>query len=154
MTQALALRPSATQIGDPSNDFDLNDLRIFDSVPDHRDYGIVALQGLVVIYNISPIRREGIIDGAFYVRESQRPASCRSWQDWLRDEWDDRDRKVGPNSPLTITREVVQAVRWPRRGKEADNWAVRLASGFTDGPYYDWWFGRDFVGKVVGIYRP
>lgn len=153
MTQAVALRASLPQVADPVDDFDVQDLRIFDHIPDHPDYGIVALRGSALIYDISPIHSEGIVEGAFYVRESQRPVACRPWQDWLRDEWEDRDRRAGPNVPLAVTREVVRAVRWPR-AKEVDNWAVRLASGFTDGPYYDWWFGRDFVGKVVGIYRP
>lgn len=151
MTQALAIRTSVPQVVDPVDEFDLHDLRIFDSVPEDRDYGIIALKGIVVVYDGRPLSIEGVIEGAFYVREHQRTHA--PWQDWLRREWEDRDRRCGPNVPLSVSREVVQAVRWPR-GKDGDNWAVRLSSGFTDGPYYDWWFARDFVGKVVGIYRP
>jgi len=154
MAQALALRSSVPQVVDPADDFEMDELLIFDSVPDHRDFGIVALKGLVAIYDTTSIYREGIIEGSFYVRENQRPAGHRPWQDWLRDEISHPERNVGPHSPLTTSREVVRAVRWPRSDKDSDNWAFRLASGFTDGPYYDWWFGRDVIGKVVGIYRP
>lgn len=153
MEQALALPTSVPQTIDPASEFDLHDLRIFTSIPDHRDYGVVAMHGMVVVYDLRPIYTEGIVEGAFYVRESQSPAASRRWSDWLRDEWNDSDRgRIGPNVPLTTRREVVQAVRWPAGG--TDSWAARLSSGFTDGPYYDWWFGRDFVGKVVGVYRP
>lgn len=153
MEQALALRARLPQHVDPADEFDLHDLRIFTSIPDHRDYGIVAMHGMVVVYDVRPICTEGIVDGAFYVRENQSPAAARPWSDWVRDEWKDCDRgRAGPTSPLITRREVVRAVRWPRGG--ADSWALRLTSGFTDGPYYDWWFGRDFVGKVVGVYRP
>lgn len=153
MAQAVATCPSVPQVIDQGDDFGLHDLRIFDHIPDHRDYGIVALRGLVVIYDVKPLHTEGVIEGAFYVREHQYPRACRPWQDWLRSEWDERDRRAGPYSPLVITREVVRAIRWPRPG-ETNNWAARLASGFIDGPYYDWCFGHNFVGKVVGIYRP
>lgn len=147
--QALALSASVPAVRPPEDEFDPQDFRVFTSIPDHRDFGIVALRGLVVIYDETPLHTEGIIEGAFYVREHQRPTSG-IWDDWLRREWDDRDRRHGPNVPLKVSREVVRAVRYPR----SDHWAVRLASGFTDGPYHDWWFGRDFVGKVVGIYSP
>ena len=154
---ALAVLPAPRRLPatlDDAEEFDFSGLRIYAHVPDHRDFGIVALKGIVAVYDVKPLHSEGIVEGAFYVRESQRPACARDWQDWLRDEWNDRDRRAGPNAPLTVTREVVRAVRWSRSDRDTDNWAARLASGFTDGPYYDWWFGRDFIGKVVGIYQP
>lgn len=154
---ALAVLHAPKQLPANSNDadeFDFSGIRIFAHVPDHRDLGIVALKGIVAVYDIKPLYSEGIVEGAFYVRESQSPAGCRPWQDWLADEWEERGRRrAGPTSPLITRREVVRAVRY-RRSDQEDNWAARLSSGFTDGPYYDWWFGRDFVGKVVGIYRP
>jgi len=134
----------------PTTDFDLHGLRIFTSVPDHRDYGIVALHGMVVIYDERPICMEGVLEGAFYVRESQYPVSGMPWDSWLRAEWDDRTPRIQPRSRLKIRREVVQAMRWPY----ADNWSVRLSSGYVDGPYHDWAFGHDFLGKVVGLYQP
>lgn len=153
MAQVLATCPSVPQVVDQSDDFDLHDLRVFDRIPEDSDYGIVAFRGLVAIYDIKPLRSEGIVEGAFYVRERQYPRACLPWEAWLRLEWEDRDRRSSPYSPLAITREVVRSIRWPRP-RETNSWAVRLASGFIDGPYYDWCFGRDFVGKVVGIYRP
>lgn len=158
MTQVLISPPVATGRADgalacaPRGDegFDFSGLRRFTAVPDHRDFGIVALRGMVIVYDETPLSCEGIIEGAFYVRESQRPRSLMSWETWLKRERDDLDRRVGPVSPLQIRREVVQAVRWPRGG----HWALRLASGFTDGPYYDHAFGLDLIGKVAGIYLP
>jgi hypothetical protein len=132
------------------NDFDFSSFRIFTSVPDHRDYGIVALRGMVVIYDERPLHQEGIVAGAFYVKESQRPRSGMMWESWLLRENEDQRRRCGPAGPLAIQREVVQAVHWPHAG----DWSVRLPSGFVDGPYCDWVFGTDFIGKVVGIYLP
>lgn len=153
MGQVLALRPVVPQIVDPADEFEIHDLSIFERIPSGRDFGIVALHGKVVVYDSRPLSVEGVVEGAFYVRERQAPAGCRPWRDWVQDEFADACRRAGPGSPLITSREVVQAVRWPR-DKGENSWAVRLSSGFTDGPYYDWWFGRDFVGKVVGIYRP
>jgi len=133
-----------------SNEFDFSHFQIFTSVPDHRDYGIVALRGMVVIYDERPLHQEGIIAGAFYVRENQRPRSGMMWECWLRHENEDQRRRCGPAGPLAIQREVVQAIRWAY----GDDWAIRLPSGFVDGPYSDWAFGTDFIGKVAGIYLP
>lgn len=130
--------------------FDFSSFRVFTSVPDHRDFGIAALRGMVVVYDESALHREGVLAGGFYVRESQRPRSGMVWASWLEREQEDRRRRCGPSGPLEIRREVVQAIRRP-----GDNgWAVRLASGHIDGPYYDWAFGTDFIGKVVGVYLP
>jgi hypothetical protein len=148
--QAIALSAPVPAVGSENDEFDPQDFQVFTSIPDHRDFGVVALRGMVVIYDEKPLQTEGIIEGAFYVRESQRTNAGYDWEEWLRRELEDRARRCGPFSPLKTSREVVRAVRWPR----SDDWAVRLAGGFTDGPSYDWWFGRDFVGKVVGIYSP
>jgi hypothetical protein len=150
MRQALTVRPSLPAIPPTPSDFSFHGFRIFTSVPDHPDYGTVALHGMVVIYDERPIHMEGLVEGSFYVRESQHPVAAMAWESWLKSEWEDRARRGQPRSPLKTRREVVQAMRWPY----ADNWSVRLSSGFVDGPYHDWAFGYDFVGKVVGIYRP
>ncbi|MGN6377151.1 MAG: hypothetical protein ACTHMG_16570 [Sphingomonas sp.] len=149
MERAIALRASPLPPMPLDDGFNPREFRVFTSIPEHRDFGIVALKGLVIIYDEALLHTEGVIENAFYVRERQRPVSG-IWDDWLRREWDDRDRRHSPNVPLKVSREVAQAVRWPR----SDHWALRLPSGFTDGPYHDWSFGRDLIGKVVGIYRP
>ena len=134
----------------PDDGFDLKSLRRFTSVPEHPDFGIVALRGMVIIYDEAALHREDVIEGAYYVRESQRPHSMLAWEKWLQREWEKRTRRAGPAGPLQTRREVVQAVRWPR----GEHLALRLASGFTDGPYKDRWFGVDLIGKVIGIYLP
>jgi len=146
-----ALVRAGTAVAQPAEPgFDFSSFRVFTSIPDHRDYGIVALRGMVVVYDERPLHQEGVIAGAFYVRESQRPRGGMMWESWLRLECDDRQRRVGPAGPLAIRREVVQAINWPYE----DDWAVRLPSGHVDGPYHDWAFGTDFIGKVAGIYLP
>ena len=130
-------------------DFALADMAVFTVIPVNF-HGIVALGGMVAVYATDLIDREGILEGAYYVRESQRPAACMAWEQWLQREVEERYRRVGPRSPLQIRREVVQAIRWP----SADDWSLRLASGYVDGPYHDWAFGCDLIGKVVGIYHP
>lgn len=133
-----------------TSEFNLHDLRIFTSIPDDRFHGIVALRGLVVIYDNEILHREAIIERGFYVRESQYPAAGYSWESWLEREREDISSRTQPRGRLEVRREVVQAIRWP-----SDNrWSLRLPSGFVDGPYYDWAFGSDLVGKVVGIYQP
>jgi hypothetical protein len=150
MNALVQIRPGSA-ITPPAAGFELSGLSIFTAIPEHR-HGIVAMRGMVVVYATDLIGREGIIEGAFYVRESQRPPSCLPWATWLREAVADeaQRRVVGPLSPLTIRREVVQTIRWPRH----DDWAVRLESGWVDGPYHDWAFGHDLIGKVVGIYHP
>lgn len=130
--------------------FDLSSMRVFTSVPEGSSVGIATLRGMVVIYDERPLHEEGVVAGAFYVREKQQPRSCRAWVSWLSDEWENRSSHVGPASPLTIRREVVMAIRWPNEG----DWSVRLSGGHVDGPYHDWAFGRDFIGKIVGVYLP
>jgi len=139
----------APALPDPA--FTLADMAIFTAIPAH-DHEVAALNGMVVVFNAVSIHREGILEDAFYVRESQQPAACMSWESWLKLEASERDlsRMGCPRSPLRIRREVVQAIRWPY----ANNWSVRLASGHIDGPYHDWAFGRDLIGKVVGLFLP
>lgn len=146
-------RPATPALLDP---FELPELTVFRSIPAH-GYGIVPLRGMVAVYDTLAHSIEGIVDGGFYVREAQRPASAMQWESWLRAEvqaFQREPRSHRPHSPLAITREVVMAVRWPRSDKPEHDRAWRLDSGFTDGPYYDWAFGCDVVGKVVGIYLP
>ena len=130
--------------------FEFPDMRIFDTIPIHDDYDVVAVRGAVAVLDRVIVRREGVLDGSFYVRESQRTPACMPWDDWHRRELEDQSHGVRLRSRLKIRREVVRAIRWPH----GDCWALRLASGFVDGPYHDWAFGSDLIGKVVGIYRP
>ena len=144
-----ALQPALPDANDSDSPFDFSDLRIFTSIPPHH-YDVVVMRGLVVVYDTECLGREGVQIGKLYVRESQRPPSCMPWEAWLDQEWKDRDRRGGPVSRLHTHREVVQAVNWPHE----DDLALRLASGWTDGPYREWAFGMDLIGKVVGIYAP
>jgi len=151
---ALQLAQPAREIAPPIADdgFNLHDLRVFTSIPRYH-HDVVVLRGMVVVFETDGRCREGFIqEGSFYVRESQYPVANMSWDSWLDMECERRAKYKGlqPRSPLSIRREVVRAVRWPR----SDNWALRLSSGFTDGPYHDWAFGCDLIGKVVGIYHP
>ena len=132
-------------------EFDVGDFQVFREIPEDRDVGIVSLRGAVLVYDAGPLHREGILDGAYYVREHQRPTASMQWKQWLELEYGDAVKgSHGPTGLLRTTREVVQARRMP----VGDRWGLRLASGITDGPYHDWAFGRDLVGKVVGMYRP
>jgi hypothetical protein len=127
-------------------------MAIFATIPAH-GYGIVVLRGMVAVYDTEILHREDVQEGAFYVRESQRPPSCLPWVTWLREAVADEaeHRTVGPHSPLVIRREVVQAIRWPY----PEDWALRLEGGsWVDGPYREGAFGRDLVGKVVGLFIP
>lgn len=142
VSRPLALTPDAG--------FDLHGLRIFTSIPDHRDFGIAALMGMVAVYDEKLLHTEGIIEGGFYVRESQHPHSGLGWEGWLQHELRDSSPRSQPRSPLKTRREVVRAIRWPYK----EQWSLRLSSGYVDGPYHDWAFGSDFVGRVVGIYHP
>lgn len=148
-TTALVIADPQPRLPAVEDRFDLTELQIFERIPE-RGHGVAVLRGLVVVYETNSIHYEGIVEGAFYVRERQRPAAGMVWDSWLRREWEDRTPRIQPRAMLCIDREVVRAIRWPG----PDDWAVRLASGHVDGPYFDWAFGTDFVGKVVGIYQP
>lgn len=153
MSTALQLiEPSGHEpapLDDQPAGFDFSDLRIFTSIPKYH-HDVVAMHGLVVVYDTGCIGREGIQIGKLYVREHQRPYAMRNWEEWLKHEWDERERRCGPAVRLRTNREVVQAIHWPRE----DGLSLRMASGGVDGPYHDWAFGTDLIGKVVGIYRP
>jgi hypothetical protein len=151
MGAALAL---STQLpaAPPRSDFDLQDLRLFDRIPEfHHD--IVALDGMVVVYDTYILGCEGVQDGSFYVIEHQYPVAGMRWESWLQFEWDDehRKRRAQPRSPLKTSREVIRAVRCP---SGEDRWWFKLASGFSDGPIHGWSVGHNFVGKVVGLFHP
>ena len=146
MGTALATTPKLER--PPSTvEFDLPRMQIFTHVPEHRDSGIVVLEGMVFVFDRHLVRVEGFLEGSFYVREHQRPVAGMSWETHDRL---NREHGRQMRSRIDVDREVVQAIRWP----SAKEWALRLASGFVDGPYYDWGFGHDLIGKVVGIYRP
>ncbi len=150
MNALVRIKPTTAVALPEAPAFDTSGFAIFTSIPRHR-HGIVPMLGMVVVYATDLIGREGILEGALYVREGQRPY-CGSWEHWLRLEVEaERERRLcGPQGLLRITREVVQAIRWPYD----DAWSLRLASGHVDGPYKEWAFGLDLIGKVVGIYRP
>lgn len=145
----LASRPPNVPATEQQCPFDFSDLRIFTSIPPHH-YDVVVMCGLVVVYDKECMGREGVQPGRLYVREGQRPYSSFRWEEWLKREWADRDRRAGPIGRLQTTREVVQAINWPQDG----DLALRLATGGVDGPYHHWAFGLDLIGKVVGLYLP
>lgn len=124
------------------------DLAAYNFVPCGCD--VVPLGGLVAIFDRDTLRREEITEGAYYVRERQRPRASMPWSNWLALETQDATPRSGPASPLQIEREVVRAIRW----RCGDQWALQSAEGYTDGPFYDWAFGHDFIGKVIGLYQP
>ena len=140
--------PTPAPIAEPEG-FDVSELHIFTSIPRYH-HDVVALRGLVVVFDTECLRREGIQMGKLYVRQNQSPPSSMAWEEWLKQEWADRERRHGPVSRLRISREVVLAFAHPRHGGPC----VRLDSGYVDGPYHEWAFGMDLIGKVVGVYRP
>jgi hypothetical protein len=142
--------PAATPANiEEAASFDFSDLRVFTSIPRYH-YDVVAMRGLVVVYDRECLGREGIQMGKLYVRENQLPPSSMPWDQWLKSEWAEREDRHKPYSRLTVRREVVLAFTHPRHGGPC----VRLDSGHVDGPYHEWAFGMDLIGKVVGIYRP
>lgn len=140
-------RSTPSPLGNQATGFDFSDLRIFTSIPRYH-HDVAAMHGIVVVYDTDCISREGIKTGGLYIRESQRPPAAMPWEEWLKHEWNDREHRHSPYSRLTTRREVVQAVEHPHAGKMA----LRMATGGIDGPYHDWAFGLDLIGKVVGIY--
>ncbi len=124
-------------------------LSAFDVVPEH-GYGVVIMRGQVIVYDSEALHREAVIEGEYYVAESQRPPGNMPLINWLRLEQRDEVR-AQPYSPLKTERQVVQLVR---RGIGPDNWFQRLVGGYGDGPYYDATIGNNLVGRVVGIFRP
>ena len=148
----VATRPTLPAIQANEEGFSLHDLRVFRSIPEH-GHDVVALRGEVIVYDTDAHQHGEIEDGGFYVVERQRPRSNMPWANWLNLELRDAAGRGGPFSQLVTSREVIQAVRL-KRGSNEERWFYRLAGGFCDGPLYDWAVGMDFIGKVVGIYRP
>lgn len=142
------VRGCAPSTADAGSNFDFSDLRIFADIPRH-NHDVVPMHGLVIVFDRLAIHHEGFVEGRLYVRESQRPTSNMSFASWV-----DIERQygnpAGPSSPLVTRREVVQFIKHPRHGGPS----LRLARGFVDGPYKEHTFGRDLIGKVVGVYRP
>ena len=119
-------------------------LRSFDRVPPPFD--VVPLGGMVAVFDP---RWSNIVEGRFYVIESQRPVGGMSWETY-----DQFNRAHGPGEPrvrIATTRRVIRAVRKERTG---DDWWFIQENGFADGPIMDWAAGHNIVGEVVGIYRP
>lgn len=129
--------------------FDFSNLRRFDQIPPHDTFDVVPMRGLVVVFDRKALDIEGIQPGQLYVRESQRPCGAMAWRDWLETEARHGDF-AGPASLLRTRRGVVQAIPHPRHGGPS----FRLDSGFVDGPYKEWCYGHNLVGKVVGVYAP
>lgn len=130
--------------------FNFAELSIFTAIPNHRDVDVVGMNGMVIVFDKRLHLLSDLQEGALYVREFQRPPSNMAWRNWLNLELEHegQEGRHSPFSSLNIVREVVQAVTY------MGGPAMRLASGFIDGPYKEWSYGSDLIGKVVGIYRP
>jgi len=115
-------------------------LEAFESVPVR--FGVVALGGLVAVYDPDDIYRNGIVEGAFYTVEYQRPWSGMNWETF---------RRLNC-SRLHTEREVVKVRRWPR---DPELWDMVHSGGqWHSGPICDINLGDMIVGRVVGIYLP
>lgn len=128
--------------------FGFNDLRVFTSIPEHH-HDVTTLLGLVIVYETDALCREGVKEGGLYVVESQQPVGGMTW-----DIYDRLNRERGPREPrarIKTSRRVIRAVRCDHDPELS--WQI-LPSGYRDGPFHDWAMAHDFVGKVVGIYRP
>ncbi|NVD43475.1 hypothetical protein [Qipengyuania atrilutea] len=142
-------RSVATLPAEPSlTGFDFSDLQTFRSVPTGQNFDVVAMHGLVIVFDRLAIH-QGFIAGKLYVRESQRPHGAMPWSSWLDTERQYGDR-AGPTGPLRTRREVVHYISHPATGGPS----LRLPCGHIDGPYKDHAFGRDLIGKVIGVYQP
>lgn len=147
---ATSLVPADQPIPDLQLDdeaFSFDDMRVFTSIPEHH-HDVVALGGIVAVYETDTLCREPIRDGAFYVVESQYPVGGMSWQSWLDLETAHGSPRAQPHTPLKTRRRVIKAV-WRK-----DRWWHALPSGFHDGPFDEWAVAFSFVGKVAGVYQP
>lgn len=142
---ALALaQPVAATTGDGFHS-DALKLESFARIPPGFD--VVPLSGMAAVFNP---KWSDIIEGRYYVVESQQPTGGMSWH--LYDEHVLRcDRDGSPRTLLKTTRRVVQAIRRENTGTA---WWFVHESGFSDGPIKDWAVGHNIVGEVVGIYQP
>lgn len=129
-------------------DFALDDLRVFSSIP-NAHYDVVPLLGMVAVYETDTLTRDGVIDGALYVIEDQHPIGGMSWETA-----DRLNRERSPDQPryrIKTRRRVVRAVKHPNA---PSSWFHLQPGGYPDGPIYDWAVADNFVGRVVGIYKP
>lgn len=148
-SMAVAIQPRVAISPEPApSGFTFDDLRVFTSIPEHH-HDVTALLGLVVVYDTDTLCREDIQEGALYVVEDHRPVGGMSWEIY-----DRLNREHGPREPrvrIKTSRRVIRAVRCEH---DPGLWWQVLPSGHRDGPIYDWAMAHNFVGKVVGIYRP
>lgn len=132
----------------PKPQFGFGDLRVFTSIPD-RHHDVTHLLGQVVVYETDGLCREHIQDGCLYVVEDQRPTGGMSWE--THDEFNQRHARGQPRVRIHSSRRVIKAARCHH---DPDLWWQVLPSGAKDGPIKGWAMAFNFVGKVVGIYRP
>ncbi|WP_158014115.1 hypothetical protein [Sphingomonas sanxanigenens] len=134
-----------------------NDLRIYDAVPacfdvikvGERDACPLLHAGEVAIYDPSDcIFAEGLIDGAIYVMEHQRPVAGMSWETFHR---------TG-SQRVAVDRRLVRA---QRSSNDRDLWFAqplrrRFAGAFQgiDPAQPENLLQSKFVGRVVGLFRP
>lgn len=137
---AIALAASAPDTTECEFEAGAATLRSFDSIPPPFD--VVPLGGMVAVYDP---RWFDIVEGRFYVVESQHPPGGMGWETY-----DDHVRRYeGPRTLLKTTRRVIRAARREHTG---DAWWFIHERGSADGPIKDWAAGHNIVGEVVGIY--
>ncbi|MBH1944429.1 hypothetical protein I5L01_09305 [Erythrobacter sp. YJ-T3-07] len=142
-----ALAVATSKLAMPNGEFSsgTHALRIFDRVPSGHD--VVPLCGMVAVSHPKWLE---MVEGGFYVVETQHPPGGMVWQTY--DEHVQRyDMDGGPRTLLKTSRRVIRAVR---REATGDAWWFIHESGFADGPIKAWAVGHNVVGEVVGIYRP
>ncbi len=139
---AIALAESALAKTDDEFEAGAAKLRSFDRVPPPFD--VVPLNGMVAVFDP---RWYDIVEGRFYVVESQHPPGGMSWSTY-----DDHVRRYeGPRTLLKTKRRVIRATRRKNTGSA---WWFVHENGAGDGPLKDWAAGHNVVGEVVGIFRP
>lgn len=146
---AIIDRTSKLAVRNGADGFDFSDLRVFSHIPEG-GFDVVAMCGGVIVFDRQAHHWGPIEVGKLYVRESQHPPGASAYSDWLDREREDARSRGQPFALLKTRREVVQAITHPATGGPA----YRLACGFIDGPYKEWCYSYDIVGKVVGVYRP
>lgn len=144
----LPATPVAVPFRPGTSDFAIDDLQVFTSIPEHR-HDVVSLLGLVMVYETDALDYEAIQEGAFYVVEDQHPVGGMNWETH-----DRLNREHGPSAPRSRIRTSRRVIRAVRCHHDPSLWWQVLPSGHCDGPIPDWSMAHNFVGKVVGIYRP
>lgn len=132
----------------PEATFTFPELQVFTRIPP-KHHGVASVGGMVVVFDTHSLGREPIIEGAFYVAESQHPPAGMSWEQFLQHE--SARPASEPRGQLVTRRRVVRTLRC---ASGQDRWWLVQPSGFSDGPICGWALGHNFVGKVVGIYQP